>query len=465
MAFKQSLVALVLALPALAQQQTWGQCGGIGWTGPTTCAAGNVCTKLNDYYSQCIPGAAPTTTAAPTTAPTTAPTSAPTTALPTTTGGSAPAPSGCPAIPTNPTLRSNTFLPDPFTFFDGTKVTTKAQWDCRRAEISSFLQKYELGTLPPKPSSVTGSLSGNTLTVNVSEGGKSISFTASITYPSGNGPFPAIIGVGGISIPRPSNIAQINFNNDDMAAQVNSGSHGTGKFFQLYGTSHSAGAMIAWAWGISRIIDVLETIPAATSRIDLSKLAVSGCSRNGKGALVAGAFEPRIALTIPQESGSGGAGCWRISDKMLQNGISTQTASEIVGENAWFSPNFNQYVNQVNNLPFDHHLLAALVAPRALLIIDNTGIDWLGPQSVWGCMTTANKVWKALGVGDLMGVSQVGNHNHCAFPSNEQADLSAFINRFLLGQSANTNILKTDGANNVGFVESQWVNWQVPTLT
>lgn len=424
--------------------------------------SGAVCTKINDWYSQCIPGSSapqpPSTTPVPTTTP-------PSSTTPGTPGPTS-APGNCPTLPANPTLRSNSFLPDPFTFFDGTKVTTKAQWDCRREEIFQLLQKYELGTLPPKPSSVTGSVTGNSVTVNVSEGGKSISFSASISYPStSGGPFPAIIAVGGMSIPKPSGVAVITFNNNDIAAQDNTGSRGQGKFYQLYGSGHSAGAMTAWAWGISRIIDVLESVPSSTSRIDLTKLAVTGCSRNGKGALVAGALETRIALTIPQESGSGGGGCWRISDSMLSSGIQTQTASEIVQENVWFSKNFEPYVNQVNNLPFDHHLLAALVAPRALLVIDNTGIDWLGPRSVWGCMTTANKVWKALGIADKMGVSQVGNHNHCAFPSNEQGDLDAFVNKFLKGQSTNTNILKTDGANNLGFVESQWVNWNVPTLS
>ncbi|KAF9014692.1 hypothetical protein BDZ89DRAFT_1220943 [Hymenopellis radicata] len=170
----------------------------------------------------------------------------------------------------------------------------------------------------------------------------------------------------------------------------------------------------AWAWGVGRIIDALELTPSAN--IDLTKIGVSGCSRNGKGALVAGAFDTRIALTIPQESGSGGAGSWRISDGMMKNGTSTQTAFEIVGENVWFSTLFNPYVNQVNMLPFDHHMLSALVAPRALLIIDNTGIDWLGPESVFGAQKTANKVWQALGIADKMGVSQVGNHNHCQFP-------------------------------------------------
>jgi cephalosporin-C deacetylase-like acetyl esterase len=70
--------------------------------------------------------------------------------------------------------------------------------------------------------------------------------------------------------------------------------------------------MVAWAFGVSRILDVLETLPGAN--INTKKIAVTGCSRNGKGALVAGALDSRIALTIPQESGSGGTACWRLSD-------------------------------------------------------------------------------------------------------------------------------------------------------
>ncbi|KAG6868395.1 hypothetical protein C0993_003631 [Termitomyces sp. T159_Od127] len=344
MVLRYSIVALALAFSALAQQPIYSQCGGIGWIGGTTCVAGTVCTHINDYYSQCLPGIpTSTTTNVPTTTPATTPT--------TTATGTSTAPGGaatCSALPSTIALTSNAKLPDPFKFVGGTRTSTKADWDCRREEISQLLQRYELGTLPPKPESITASLSG---------------------------------------------------------------------------------------------------------------------SRNGKGALVAGAFETRIALTIPQESGSGGAGCWRISDDMLASGIDTQTASEIVQENVWFSPLFNQYTSQVRNLPFDHHMLSALVAPRALLVIDNTSIDWLGPRSVWGCQTTAHEIWKALGVSDSMGVSQVGNHAHCAFPSSEQGDLDAFVNKFLKGQSTNTSILKTDGANNLGYVAANYVDWTTPTLT
>ncbi|KAF9482459.1 hypothetical protein BDN70DRAFT_904682 [Pholiota conissans] len=447
-----------MVLPALAQQPVWAQCGGQGWAGGTTCVSGATC---------CLPST--TTPLPPTTTLTTTPptTTAPTTVTTTTTSapptGTA-TPGTCPTLPASLTLVSNSKLPNPFKFSaDGSAVTTKAQWTCRQAEISQLFQRYELGTLPGKPAGITGSYSGNTLTINVSDSGKSISFTVSVSLPSsGTAPYPAIIAVGGMSIPTPAGVAVLTFNNDDMAAQTDSSSRGKGKFYTIYGASHSASAMTAWAWGVSRIIDVLEVTPSL--KLDLTKLAVTGCSRNGKGALVVGAFEPRIALTIPQESGSGGGGCWRISDKMLASGINTQTASEIVGENVWFSTNFANYVKQIPVLPFDHHLLAALIAPRALLIIDNTGIDWLGPESVWGCMKTANKIWQALGVPDKMGVSQVGNHNHCAFPSSEQPDLDAFINKFLKGQNTNTNIVKTDGANSLGFVDSDWIDWTVPTL-
>ncbi|KAJ2915817.1 hypothetical protein MD484_g4611, partial [Candolleomyces efflorescens] len=367
-------------------------------------------------------------------------------------------------LPSTLSLRANSRLPDPFTFYDGTRVTSQNDWACRREEINQLFQRLELGTLPPKPASVSGSLSGNSLTVNVSHEGKSISFTASVSFPSGTAPFPAIIAIGGSSIPTPSGVAMINFNNNDIAAQDNTGSRGRGKFYTLYGSGHSAAATTAWAWGVARIIDVLETIPS--SRINLSRLGVTGCSRNGKGALIVGALEPRIALTIPQESGSGGAACWRISDSMKSRGVNVQTASQIVTENVWFSPLFNQYVNRVNDLPIDHHLLAGMVAPRGLFVIDHSAIDWLGPESVFGCMKTGTKVYQALGIADRMGVSQVGGHNHCQFPSSQQSELNAFIDKFLRGNTnANTNIVRTDKANNAGFVEANWVNWTTPTLS
>ncbi|KIJ56173.1 carbohydrate esterase family 15 protein [Sphaerobolus stellatus SS14] len=366
-----------------------------------------------------------------------------------------PAPGLCGFLPEDFQFKSDPKLPDPFTFINGAPVRTKEEFACRQQEVNQLFQRFELETLPPRPEKITSSFTNGNLTITVENEGKTISFSAQVSYPANvTGPFPTMIGVGGISIPLPANVAVINFNNNDMALQNDASSRGIGKFYDLYGVNATA----------SRVIDVLDDTPGHLN-VDLTKIGVTGCSRNGKGALVAGAFEPRITLTIPQASGSGGAGCWRISDSMLANGTDTQTASEIVQENIWFSLSFDQFVNDTTLLPFDHHMLAGLVAPRALLMIDNTGIDWLGPESVWGCMTTVNKVWQALGVPDHMGVSQVGNHDHCAFPAIEQPDLTPFFEKFFGNQpSANTTVMNTDGANNLGFVSAQWVDWKVPRL-
>lgn len=376
----------------------------------------------------------------------------------TTAGGGGP--SSCPKIPGTINTPSVAALNDPFQPLSGSRITTKAQWTCRQDEIKQLFEKYELGTLPPKPSSVTGSFSGSTLTVNVSEGGKSISFTATIKYPtSGTAPFPAIIAIGGLSIPAPAGVAVITFNNNDIAAQDNTGSRGKGKFYTIYGQGHSAGATTAWAWGVSRLIDVLETQGTA-ARINVKKLGASGCSRNGKGAFIVGALEPRIALTIPQESGAGGAACWRISDDVFASGGNIQTAHQIITENVWFSTNFNPFVNSIPTIPIDHHMLAGLVAPRGLYVVENN-IDWLGPKSTTGCMKTGQMIYKALGVADNMGFSETSEHGHCSFPSSQQAELDAFVQKFLFDKSTNTAVSKSDQT----FDQAKWVKWTVPTLT
>lgn len=230
----------------------------------------------------------------------------------------------------------------------------------------------------------------------------------------------------------------------------------------MYGTGHSAGAIMAWAWGVSRIIDALEITPSA--RINTQRIGVTGCSRNGKGALAAGAFDTRIALTIPQESGSGGSACWRLSEYQKSRGQNVQTASSAFGEQPWFSPNFGSYASSsgVNNLPFDHHMLAGLVAPRGLLIIDNTSMEWLGNLASFGCMKVGQEIYKALGVSDNMGVSQKGHSDHCGFPASQQPELTAYVNKFLLGGSGNTAVSVTDG--NLNFQQSQFVDWTTPTL-
>ncbi|KAI0744956.1 hypothetical protein C8Q76DRAFT_789417 [Earliella scabrosa] len=460
-------VAFALLHTAYAQAPTWGQCGGQGWSGPTTCVSGSVCTVLNPYYSQCLPGTAPpppvTTEPPPNPGPTTTeqPPPGPT---------SNPVPGDC-ATPSTVPGFSNSRLPNPFKFNDGSAVTTKADWECRRAQILKLVQGYEAGELPGKPSSLTASISKSgttgTLRITASNGGNSITFSPRITYPSGTPPaggWPVIIAYDGLSLPVPNGVAQLIYGNSEMAQQNGQGSRGVGLFYNLYGQSHSASAMTAWAWGVSRIIDALEQTPDAN--LNPQKVAVTGCSRNGKGALMAGALDTRIALTLPQESGSGGDACWRLSKYEQDSGSQVQTATQIVGENVWFSRAFNGYVNNLPSLPYDHHLLAALVAPRGLISFENTDYVWLSPLSSFGCMTATRTVYEALGVADHHGFEQVGGHAHCAWPSSLNTQLNAFFNRFLLGQNVSTNYFESNrNFNGVTWTQSQWIDWTTPRLT
>lgn len=379
------------------------------------------------------------------------------------------------------TLSENPKLPDPFLSSDGTRIASAAQWSCRRAEIRNQALAYELGPQAPAPAVVSGALNGRTLTVTASDGTRAIAFDATITLPStGVAPFPAIIGIGGISIGVPPGVASIVFPNDKLAEQQNGTSRGKGLFYDLNPSYQDTGAMVAWAWGVGRLIDALEQTPAA--QIDPTRLGVTGCSRNGKGALVVGALEERIALTIPQESGSGGAASWRVSDFMMASGTQVQTLSEITGENVWFATGFAQFGKSAGKLPFDHHMIEGLIAPRALLVIENTDMVWLGNLSTYTNAMAGHMIWEALGVPERMGFSQVGHADHCGWSGAQQPEVNAYVQKFLLGGAqddaspvdadldggaltggaVDTNIFRSDG----GFTldQARWIDWTVPWL-
>lgn len=363
-------------------------------------------------------------------------------------------------------------LPDPFTFLNGTDVRTAADWACRAAQIKALFQRYELGDKPPQPPQMSSDFDAASGALRITAGlndTATVSWTVNISYPDAanrtTGLIPAVIAYGALSIPRPDGAAVILFNNNDVAAQNGPSSRGKGAFYQLYGADATAGALMAWAWGVSRILDVLAADTTAIG-IDPSRVAVTGCSRNGKGAMVAGAFDERVALTLPQESGAGGDACWRESRAMLvDGGLVTQTAAEIVGENVWFSRAFDAFGaanDSVAALPVDHHQLAALVAPRALYSTGNTDFLWLGAQSSFDCMATARRVFAALGAEDRHGFSQVGGHAHCRFPQEQGPEIQAFYQRFLLGDDAvGTDVFRTTG--NWSY-NATWAPWSAPSL-
>ena len=368
-----------------------------------------------------------------------------------------------------PTSVNNAKLPDPFMGLDGKRISTKADWKCRREEIGAMYEKLMFGEKPRNPEKVEGSYSGGKLTIKVTDKGKSGSFSVKISNAgTKDKPKPALIGFGGGmmgggcgSLGNSTNgldIAMITFNPDDVAPES-----GGGMFFQLY--NGGQGTIIAWAWGVSRIIDALEKTPDAG--IDVHHLAMTGCSRWGKGTLAVGAFDERIALTIPQESGSGGASLWRVGAQVnRQKGKQFVQGLNSAGtEGKWMISSFKNYDGKENTLPFDQHMLVSMVAPRALLIIDNAGQEWLGevPSNYRG--QASLETYKALGVTENYTYSQEGGHGHCQLPNGQFDEVKDFMNKFLLGKDANTG--KIDYSKNtqtINFSKSEWIDWETPKL-
>ena len=127
-------------------------------------------------------------------------------------------------------------------------------------------------------------------------------------------------------------------------------------------------------------------------------------------------------------------------------GENVQTLSSAAGEQPWFRADFGQNFGGANvtKLPFDHHMVMGLVAPRALLVIDNQ-IDWLGIDSTFTAGSIAHAIWEAFGLGDHMGYWQTTGHGHCEFPSQQRAVLEAYVKKFLVGGgSGDTTMLRAD---------------------
>jgi hypothetical protein len=144
-------------------------------------------------------------------------------------------------------------------------------------------------------------------------------------------------------------------------------------------------------------------------------------------------------------------------------GENVELASNIAGGTCWLSRAFDEYAKDVYQLPFDHHQLAGLVAPRGLFVIENLDYEWLGGWSSHGCMKVAQKIFQAVGAESALGFSQVGNHQHCSFPSSQNSDLDVYVQRFLLGTGGDSGIFRSTG--NFQFDESEWAKWTVPTLS
>ena len=172
-------------------------------------------------------------------------------------------------------------------------------------------------------------------------------------------------------------------------------------------TKHSWATISAWSWGVSRVVDYLET----DSDIDSTKIAAVGHSRGGKTALWAAATDKRILLTVANNSGCCGAAVLR--------GKKGEHAKDI-NVTDWFCRKFKEYNDCEEMLPVDQHMLVAAIAPRYVYITDSIEDEWTDPDAELLSARLASEAYELYGLNGLVAsekptLNEVYQDGHIAF--------------------------------------------------
>jgi len=363
----------------------------------------------------------------------------------------------------------NEKLPDPFTFYNGTKLTKKSQWACRRKEILAMAEKYLYGQMPPeKGTEITGSVSSNKITATVKYNSKTVDLSWNT---SGSGEILCLVTGSGIS---PSNCRKIEL------------SHNANPISSLYGYSGVTGT-ISMAWQARVICAVVKQNP--DKGINPAKIMVTGCSGAGKIAMTTGAFCEDIALTVIVESGGGGAASFRMAewyrhgaggssykcgdkpqgiDNLEDNGLGGPWVSQSAAGWVRSSP------SKVKNLPFDQHLVLACIAPRPVCHVTNQhgANEWchLGGTCEALSAWAAEPVWNAMGVPENFGFLMYTESSapmHCSNPTSATNLAKEFFKRVFEGDKTAKTDVWTANDSDLQQPKSQWkdmwVDWNMET--
>ncbi len=317
-------------------------------------------------------------------------------------------------------------MPDPLILPNGERAQTPADWRYQREQIKALLAFYEYGHLPP----ATEVRTLQTLALPDENGARrerivvgcgpdnALQFALELTTPRNQtGPFPLVL-TGDNLAPAPTEIkiSERGFiiARFDRAAFAPDDASRVGGIYALYPDTDCA-TLGGWAWGYSRAIDYLTTRPD----VDANRISVVGHSRGGKAALLAGALDERIALTVGAQSGTGGASPFR-----LQGVNSESLAAATARFGHWFSPRLKPFAGRETQLPFDQNYLLALIAPRRLLLLNALDDPYCNVEAARQTFEASREVFEFLGAKDNIALHlRAGKHS---FETDDWRDLLAF---------------------------------------
>ncbi len=377
-------------------------------------------------------------------------------------------------------LKASDKYPEIMKFRDGTEVT-KDNWPKRAEEIKKLYEYYMYGVWHDGSEvDVTykmneGDNNGRksmTVTVTRKSTGKSGTFDVNITLPTASdevkmpeGGWPVVLGMHGAqeAVAASRGYASMTFGGGggfmggvtNIAADNN---RHTGLFYDLYpygeDWKEQTGELLAWSWGISRIIDALEKGAGKELNINPKNTIVTGVSRYGKAAMVCGAFEPRIKMCAPSCSGAGGVAMYRYVSEGKTYDFSSKNDSkeykygrnepidslQATGEQGWFNNKFMCFKDP-KTLPVDQHMLAMLCADpnRYLFIIGScTGEDWVNAPAMWLTFRAAKASYEKLGLGDHI-VANIHKSGH-AVTAEDMNYMIDYFNEKVYGIKSKTDL-------------------------
>lgn len=325
---------------------------------------------------------------------------------------------GSTAVPAVSHLSACAALPDPLINDAGERIISVAQWEPRREQMKQIIEHYAIGHQPPPPGNVSGrelmsqTMSDGQVTcrlVHLSFGPESkLGLDVAIFIPAETNTFKTLFPtiVQPVFFPMPGTNSWANVAKQ-FAEPLRRGYAVAAFYYQQCGADtldyrqtgffpaypgYDWGDLAAWAWGMSRCVDYLETQPF----VDKSKLIAVGHSRLGKAALIAGAFDERFALTAPAGSGCGGTGAYRFNGQGRGGKEGLAEATKKFPQ--WFGPRLAEFSGQVEKLPFDQHWFMALVAPRLFIAADGLSDPYTDTNALVQSYLAAKPVYQLLGV-------------------------------------------------------------------
>jgi len=348
-------------------------------------------------------------------------------------------------------LPSRPEMPDPLVRLDGRRVEDGRAWEqARRPELKALFEHYMYGVMPPAPASIEAKVVGEDRRYF---GGKATRKEIEIGFaPAGSPKIHLLLVVPNKRAGRAPVFAGLNFNGNHTALDdptiplptawmplngpgvegYKATDTGRGKevgvwsieavvdrgyalatcycgdiapdhpgfadgVFPAFAKPGQAGrgpdewgAVAAWAWGLIRVVDALRLDPD----VDPTRIAVVGHSRLGKAAMLAGAFDERIALTVAHQAGCGGT-----APSRGKVGEQVQQINDRFPH--WFAGNFREFNDRVDRLPFDQNCLIALAAPRPVLLTNATGDIWANPAGQFEALKAADPAYRLLGVNGI----------------------------------------------------------------